>query len=182
MSLTYSTVGLICCFIPVTLHGPEAILPLWGSRFVTNCVLPFFGGELPSNPIQADDQEKALESIIQAFPSESWKNSANYLFLLIFEQKQGASGFIAAAAGSIYAAMLPLSERHPVHFMFCVLSITMAIGNANHATGWKVFGEHPFVSTAGRNVGLAFVPFWAVSAFCNYMAYTESKALLAKQK
>jgi len=179
MSLLYSNLGLICCFIPVTLHGPEVFFPLKGSRFVTDYVLPFFVGELPSQFLLPTDQERALESVINTFPADSWKNAANYLFLLIFEQKQGAVGFIAAASGSIYASTLPLSQRHPIHFIFLIMSIFMILANANHA-GLTFLGEHPFVSPAGRNVGLIFVPFWLFSAVCNYFAFTQSKEALAK--
>lgn len=150
-----------------------------GSRFVTNTVLPLFGFELPENPFGAQEQNAAIDALIQSFPSAMWKNSANYAFLLIFEQKQGSAGFVAAAAASIYAFTLPLAQRHPIHFLFTVLSAVMTIANANHA-GLSFLGEHPFVSPAGRNVGLLFVPFWLVSAFCNYMAFTLSKDALAK--
>ncbi len=45
--------------------------------------------------------------------------------------------------------------------------------NANHA-GIRLLGHHPKVSRNGRNVGIAFAPFWAVAAALNWLAFSCS--------
>ena len=58
-----------------------------------------------------------------------WRAAADYAFVMTFEQRQGSSGFLGCAAAALYAATLPLSQRHPLHFLFMVVAASMIIGN-----------------------------------------------------
>jgi hypothetical protein len=55
--------------------------------------------------------------------------------------------------------------------MFGVMAVLFMLVNANHA-GLPLLGRHPRVSSAGRNVGIVFAPFWAAAAMLNWLAFT----------
>jgi len=166
-----STIGLVMSIIPVTLHGIEVLFPMQ-ARMIVNWVLPLFGFQAPggSSALTYDDQITMLDAALDAAPIEKKKNAKDYLFLLLFEQRQGAIGFTAVAVGAVYAMTLTLVERNPLHLVFGVLAVLMAIVNANQA-GISFLGNHPKVSPNGRNVGIVFTPFWIVAAVANYMAF-----------
>jgi hypothetical protein len=45
--------------------------------------------------------------------------------------------------------------------------------NANQA-GLPFLGNHPKISKNGKNVGIAFTPFWLVVAILNWLAFSYS--------
>ncbi|MFK7804818.1 MAG: hypothetical protein AB8G95_24510 [Anaerolineae bacterium] len=167
-----SSIGLILSIIPVTLHGIEVLFPML-SRWISNWVLPFFGLKMPSqaSALTESEQIEMFDAAIRATPKEKQTNVNDYLFLLLFEQRQGAIGFIAVAAGAIYGVTLGLAERNPLHLVFGIVAVLMMLVNANQA-GWLPFGKHPRVSQHGKNVGIIFTPFWAVIAALNWLAFT----------
>jgi hypothetical protein len=169
-----SSIGLILSIIPVTLHGIEALLPMQ-ARWIVNWVLPFFGLGLPS-PAQSltyDEQIKMLNSALDSAPAEKQRGASDYIFLLLFEQRQGGIGFIAVAVGAIYGLTLTVAERNPLHLMYATIAVLMMVANANHA-GVPALGHHPKVSKAGRNVGVVFTPFWVIVAILNGLAFVNS--------
>lgn len=172
--LQISTLGLALSIVPVAIHGIEAIFPMQ-ARLIANWVLPFFGFKLPktSAALNENDQLKMLDAAYKAAPSEKKTNAKDYLFVLLFEQRQGAIGFIAVAASAIYGMTLGLAERNPLHFLFGVVAVLMMLVNANQA-GWLPFGKHPRISQHGKGVGIAFTPFWLAVAVLNYFAFTYS--------
>ncbi len=169
-----SSIGLILSVIPVTLHGIEAFLPMQ-ARWIVNWVLPFFGLMLPNRnkSLTYNEQIKMLDSALDNAPAEKQRVASDYIFILLFEQRQGGIGFIAVAVGAIYGLTLSLAERNPLHLVYVIIAVLMMIANANHA-GIPLLGHHPKVSRNGRNVGIVFTPFWAVAAVLNGLAFVYS--------
>jgi hypothetical protein len=167
-----SSAGLIMSIIPVTLHGIEVLFPMQ-ARLIANWVLPFFGLKTPSSEtaLTYKEQIAMLDAAQEAAPEQKKTNAKDYLFLLLFEQRQGAIGFTAVAAGAVYGLMLGLVERNPLHLVFGVVAVLMMLVNANQA-GIPFLGNHPKVSPNGRNVGIVFTPFWLVAAILNWLAFT----------
>ena len=168
-----SNLGLILSIVPVTLHGIEVLFPMQ-ARLIVNWVLPLFGLKSPKreSALTYNDQIAMLDAALEAAPQEKKKNAKDYLFLLLFEQRQGAIGFTAVAIGAIYGMTLSLVERNPLHLVFGVVAILMLLVNANQA-GVPLLGNHPKVSPNGRNVGIVFTPFWLVVAVLNWLAFTN---------
>jgi len=168
-----SNIGLILSIIPVMLHGIEAFLPMQ-ARWIVNWVLPLFGLSAPSQDksLTYDEQIKMLNSALDNAPTEKRRSASDYIFLLLFEQRQGGIGFIAVA-GAIYGLTLTIAERNPLHLMYTVVAVLMMMVNANHA-GVPALGYHPKVSRAGRNVGIVFTPFWVIVAILNGLGFVNS--------
>jgi hypothetical protein len=168
-----STLGLILSIIPVTLHGIEILFPMQ-ARLIVNWVLPFFGFKSPSGKtaLTQDEQLTMLEAALEAAPKEKTTNAKDYLFLLLFEQRQGAIGFTAVAVGAIYGMGLELAARQPLHLLFGVVAVLMMLVNANQAGFLPFFGKHPRISKHGRNVGIVFTPFWLIVALLNWLAFS----------
>jgi hypothetical protein len=169
-----SAIGLLLCLAPALVHGVEVLRPLW-ARWVVNWVLPLFAPGLPraSKALTHEDQLAMLDAALGASPPQKSPAGADYIFLMLFEQRQGALAFLAVAAGAIYALTLPLADRHALHFVFAVMASLFTFVNANHA-GLPAFGQHPRISRNGRHVGLVFAPFWAVVAVLNGLAFAAS--------
>lgn len=167
-----SSFGLILSIIPVTIHGIEAFFPMQ-ARWIANWILPFFGLGLPNRDkfLTYDEQITMLDAALEASPKEKKMAGTDYIFLLLFEQRQGGIGFIAVAAGAIYGLTLSLVERNPLHFVYGIMAVLMMLANANHA-GIPFLGHHPKISPNGKNVGIVFTPFWAVVAVLNWLAFT----------
>ena len=172
--LTISNLGLLLLMVPVLVHGIEALFPLQ-ARWVVNWVLPFFGPGLPrpSQSLQRGEQMAMMEAALEAAPAEKKRAGADYVFLLMFEQRQGAIGFVAAAVGALYGLTLALPERDALHLVFGVIAVLMTLVNANQA-GVPLLGSHPKVSTNGKHVGFVFVPFWALAAFLNASGFASA--------
>ena len=168
-----STLGLLLCLAPAAVHAVEVIRPLW-ARWVVNWVLPFFAPGLPrpSKALTHDDQIAMLDAALGAAPRDKAPAGADYIFLMLFEQSQGALAFIAVAVGVLYGLSLPLADRHALHLVFGIMAAFFALVNANHA-GIPGLGHHPRVSRNGRNVGILFAPFWAVAAILNYVGFSN---------
>lgn len=174
MSSTFaSTLGLLLCLAPTIVHAVEVVRPLW-ARWVVNWVLPFFAPGLPrpSKALTHTDQIAILDAALDAAPKEKGPAGADYIFLMLFEQRQGALAFIAVAVGVLYGLTLPLADRHALHLVFGVMATLFALVNANHA-GVPGLGHHPRVSRNGRNVGILFAPFWAVAAILNFIGFSN---------
>ena len=177
MSSTFaSTLGLLLCLAPAIFHTVEVARPLW-ARWVVNWVLPFFAPGLPrpSKALTHDDQLTMLDAALGAAPKDKAPAGADYIFLILFEQRQGALAFISVAAGVLYALTLPLADRHALHFTFGIMAALFALVNANHA-GVRFLGKHPRISRNGRNVGIVFAPFWAAAAVLNYLGFVAATA------
>lgn len=172
MGNSVSDIGLTLCAIPMLVHGAEVVFPTI-ARIVANFVLPPCGLTLPVASLSYDEQMSMLQAAIAAAPTEKIIAAKDVLFVMLFESRQGGAAFLSAAAASYYTSTLVLEERHPVHFLFFVLSVLMCLANANHVG--LPFGEHPLVSDNGWWVGFWFVPFWFASAYCNYKAFQLSK-------
>lgn len=168
-----SSLGLILSIIPVTIHGIELLFPMQ-ARWIANWVLPFFGLKVPNrtNGLTYDEQITMLDAALEAAPNEKKKNAKDYLFILLFEQRQGAICFIAVAVGAIYGLTLGLADRNPLHLVFGVVAVLMMLINANQAGWLPFFGKHPKVSQNGKNVGIVFTPFWLVVALLNGFAFS----------
>ena len=174
MSSTFaSTLGLLLCLAPAIVHAVEVVRPLW-ARWVVNWVLPFFAPGLPrpSKALTHHDQIAMLDAALDAAPKDKAPAGADYIFLMLFEQRQGALAFIAVAVGVLYGLTLPLADRHALHLVFGVMATLFALVNANHA-GVPGLGHHPRVSRNGRNVGILFAPFWAAAAILNCIGFNN---------
>lgn len=168
-----SILAMALSIIPVTLHGIEVLFPMQ-ARWIVNWVLPFFGLKTPSSKtaLSQSEQLTMLDAALGAAPKEKLTNAKDYLFLLLFEQRQGAIGFTAVAVGAIYGMGIELVARQPLHLVFGVVAVLMMLVNANQAGFLPFFGKHPRVSTHGRNVGFVFTLFWLAVAILNYLAFT----------
>lgn len=168
-----STVGLFLSIIPVTLHGIEVLFPTQ-ARWIANWVLPFFGLKAPNGAtsLTKDEQMAMLDAALQAAPKAKEISAKDYLFVTLFEQRQGAIGFTAVAVGAIYGMNIELAARQPLHLVFGVVAVLMMLINANQAGFLPFFGKHPKISQHGKNVGIVFTPFWAVVTALNYLAFT----------
>lgn len=168
---TISILGLVLALAPAAVHAVEIIKPTWVS-WVVNLVLPMFAPGLPNKQKSINEMEQLsmLDAAI-ANAAEAKKTAAeDYIFILLFEQRQGALAFIAMLVASIYAMVLPLHERHTIHLLFLVMSALFALVNANQA-GIPLLGHHPRVSRNGRNVCIGFALFWIVATALNYLAF-----------
>lgn len=172
--LSISTLGLLLCLAPGLVHGAEWISPML-SRWVINFVLPFFGPGVPSRAAALTYQEQLtmLDAAREAGPPGKEAAADDYLFLMLFEQRQGGIAFLSVVAGVVYGLGLTLEGRAPLHLVFAVMSILFALVNANQA-GIPGLGHHPRVSRHGRNVGILFAPFWVVAAALNVLAFVQS--------
>jgi hypothetical protein len=167
-----STLALAICMLPGILHSLEVVFPML-ARLIVNYVLPFFEPGLPKskNQMTANEQTAMLDAAISSVPTEKKTAAKDYIFLLLFEQRQNSLAFYAVIAGIIYGFQLPLEERATLHFLLLVMSALFTLVNANHA-GIPFLGHHPKVSRNGRNVGFVFAPVWLVSTVLNYLAFT----------
>ena len=172
-----SNIGLLLCLAPAVVHAAEFSRPLW-ARWVVNWVLPVFGPGLPrtSNALTATDQTAMLDAALDALPTDKSEAGKDFVFLMLFEQRQGALAFIAVVAGVIYGLALPLEERHALHLVFGIMSALFALVNANHA-GVPLLGHHPKISRNGRHVGLVFAPFWVAATALNALGFAAATAI-----
>ncbi len=171
-----STLGLVLCLAPGLVHGAELISPML-SRWVINVVLPVFGPGVPraDAALSHDEQIAMLDAARAAGPAGKDAAADDYVFLMLFEQRQGGIAFASVVVGVVYGLGLSLGARAPLHLMFGVMSVLFALVNANHA-GLPGLGRHPRVSRHGRHVGLLFAPFWAAAAVLNVLAFTAATA------
>ena len=169
-----SNLALLLCLAPAIVHCVELVRPLW-ARWVVNWVLPLFAPGLPrrSRALTHGDQVAMLDAALSAAPKDKHPAGADYVFLMLFEQRQGALAFLAVAAGVLYGLTLPLAERHALHFVFGIMAVLFTLVNANHA-GVPALGRHPKISKNGRHVGIVFAPFWAVVFVLNGLAFAAS--------
>lgn len=173
---TISTIALLLCLAPGVLHLVEVAFPML-SRWIVNYVLVLFG---PAKPTKAgsltnDEQLAMLDAALDAAPQEKKRAGADYVFLLLFEQRQGSLAFISVVVGAVYGLTLTLVERNPLHLVFGVMSVLFMLVNANHA-GVPFLGHHPRVSRHGKHVGIVFAPFWAFAAALNVGAFLGTSA------
>lgn len=173
---TLSTIALLLCLAPGVLHAVETAFPLL-ARWIVNYVLPFFG---PGRPTKAgsltnDEQLAMLDAAVDAAPHAKREAASDYVFLMLFEQRQGSLAFLSVVAGVIYGLTLTLAERNPLHLVLVVMSALFMLVNANHA-GVPFLGHHPRVSRHGRHVGIVFAPFWAVATVLNVLAFAASQS------
>ena len=171
---TISTVALLLCLAPGVLHAAEVAFPML-SRWIVNYVLPFFGPGRPTTArsLTNDEQLTMLDAAVATAPDDKSEAASNYIFLMLFEQRQGSLAFLSVVAGVIYGLTLTLVERNPLHLVLAVMAVLFMLVNANHA-GIRFLGHHPRVTRHGRNVGIVFAPFWAVAAVLNVMAFSSS--------
>ncbi|MEQ9310193.1 MAG: hypothetical protein RLN90_12130 [Balneolaceae bacterium] len=169
-----STLALALCMAPGILHSVEVAYPLL-TRWIVHYVLPFFEPGLPraKNQLTDNEQTAMLDAALLAVPKEKKIAAKDYIFVLLFEQRQGALAFISIIVGAVYAMQLPLEDRGVLHLVLLVMSVLFTLVNANHA-GIPFLGKHPKVSRNGKNVGIVFSVFWMVASALNYLAFTFS--------
>ncbi|MCG9875376.1 MAG: hypothetical protein MH321_11395 [Leptospiraceae bacterium] len=169
---TISTIAMALCLAPGFLHSLEVVFPMF-ARLIVNYVLPFFGPGLPNskNQITYEEQVEMLDSAIAVVKEDKKTAAKDYIFVILFEQRQGSLAFLSLIVGIIYALAFPLTERAILHLVLLVMSIFFMLVNANHA-GIPFLGNHPKVSRNGRNVGIVFSGFWLAASILNYLAFT----------
>jgi len=167
-----STLALAMCMAPGILHSVEVAYPLL-ARWLANYIVPFFEPGLPdrSKLLTGKEQIAMLDAALSAAPKEKEKVAEDYIFVLLFEQRQGALAFLSIIAGAVYGMQLPLEDRAVLHFLLLVMSVFFMLVNANHA-GVPFLGKHPKVSGNGRNVGIVFSVFWLAASVLNYLAFS----------
>lgn len=167
-----STLALALCVAPGILHSVEVAYPLL-ARWIANYVLPLFEPGFPkaSKQLTGNEQIAMLDAALLAAPKEKKTAAEDYIFVLLFEQRQGALAFISVIAGVIYGLQIPLEDRAVLHFVMLVMSVLFMLVNANHA-GIPFLGKHPKISRNGRNVGIVFSVFWLIASILNYLAFS----------
>ena len=147
---------------PADLSLTYAFLKFFGvSRFLT---------------LSTDIVESLFDEGVAALDPVKQHAGRDYVFMLSMEQRQASGWFVAGAAAAAYASVLPLEQRHPLHFIFLVSALFMAFINANHAglpLGWN-----PLVTDAGELLGMVLGPFWLVTALFNFKGFVDSRAAL----
>ncbi len=166
-----SIIALVMCMAPGILHSIELAYPML-TRWIVNYVLPLFEPGLPKSKhhLTANEQTAMLDAALTAAPKEKKTAAEDYLFVMLFEQRQGALAFISIIVGAVYSMQLPLEDRAVLHLVLLVMSVFFTLVNANHA-GIPFLGKHPKVSRNGRNVGIVFSVFWLVASVLNYLAF-----------
>lgn len=167
-----SILALALCFAPGILHSAEVAYPLL-ARWIANYVLPFFEPGLPKGGghLTANEQIVMLDAALSAAPQEKKTAAEDYLFVMLFEQRQGSLAFLSIIAGAVYGMLMPLEDRAVLHLLLLVMSVLFMLVNANHA-GIPFLGKHPKVSSNGRNVGIVFSVFWLVASALHYLAFS----------
>jgi hypothetical protein len=168
-----SILALALGFAPGILHSVEVVYPLL-VRWLVNYVLPLFGPGLPkgsSQNLTAKDQIAMLDAALSAAPKAKRTAAEDYIFVMLFEERQGSLAFLSVIAGAVYAMQLPLDDRAVLHLLLLVMSVMFMLVNANHA-GIPFLGKHPKVSRNGRNVGIVLSVFWLAASVLNYLAFT----------
>ena len=167
-----SLLALAIGMVPGILHSLEVAYPML-ARLIVNYVLPLFEPGLPKgkNQMTAHEQTAMLDAALSSVPEEKKTAAKDYIFLLLFEQRQNSLAFLSVIAAIIYGWQLPLEDRAVLHFLLLVMSALFTLVNANHA-GIPFLGHHPKVSRNGRNVGIMFAPIWLASTVLNYLAFT----------
>lgn len=145
------------------------------ARWIVNDVLPLFGPALPNRAgsLTKNEQLAILDAAVDAAPAAKQEAASDYVFLMLFEQRQGSLAFLSVIVGVVYGLTLTLTERNPLHLVLAVMAALFALVNFNHA-GIPFLGHHPRVTRHGRNVGLVFGPFWTVAAVLNVLAFSSS--------
>jgi len=172
---TISILALALCMAPGILHSVEVAYPLL-ARWLANYILPLFEPGLPkgsNKQLTGNEQIAMLDAALLAAPKEKKTAAEDYIFVLLFEQRQGALAFLSVIAGAVYGLQLPLEDRAVLHLLLLVMSVLFMLVNANHA-GIPFLGKHPKVSRNGRNVGVVFSVFWLAASVLNYLAFTYS--------
>jgi len=170
---TLSLIAMAICLLPGILHSIEVVFPML-ARLIVNYVLPFFEPGLPKaqNQLTAQEQMGMLDAALHSVPKEKQTAAQDYVFLLLFEQRQNSLAFLSVIAAIVYGMQLPLETRSILHFLLLVMSALFTLVNANHA-GIPFLGHHPKVSRNGRNVGIVFAPIWLTSTVLNYWAFSS---------
>ena len=172
--LTISTIALLLCLAPGVLHFVESAFPML-SRWIVNYVLPLFGPGLPkrSGSLTYGEQLTMLDEAVDAAPADKKVAASDYVFLMIFEQRQNSLAFFGVMVGVFYGLTLTLVERNPLHLVLAVMAALFMLVNLNHA-GIRLLGNNPRVTRHGRNVGIVFAPFWAIATVLNVLAFSWS--------
>jgi hypothetical protein len=172
--MTISTIALLLCLAPGVVHAAEVVFPLL-ARWVVNYVFPFFGPGLPTKAgsLTNDEQLAMLDAGVDAVPAAKKEAASDYVFFMLFEQRQGSLAFLSVIVGVIYGLTLTLTERNPLHLVLGVMAALFMLVNLNHA-GIPFLGQHPRVTRHGRNVGIVFGPFWALATVLNVLAFSSS--------
>ena len=165
-----SITALALCIVPAVLHSFEVVFPIL-ARWIVNYVLPWFKPGIPKAKelLTPTEQLGMLDSAIASVPDAKKTAAKDYIFLLLFEQRQNSLVLLSLSVGIIYGFQQPLVDRTILHLVGLVMSVLFMLVNANHA-GIPFLGNHPRVSRNGRNVGIVFVPFWLAGAILNYIA------------
>ena len=134
---TLSTIALLLCLAPGLLHAVETAFPLL-ARWIVNYVLPFFG---PGRPTKAgsltnDEQLAMLDTAVDAAPDDKKEAASDYVFLMLFEQRQGSLAFIAVVVGAIYGLTLSVAERQPLHLVFAVMAVLLLLSSRQLLRLW----------------------------------------------
>jgi hypothetical protein len=169
-----SILALALCMAPGILHSVEVAYPML-ARWIVNYVLPLFEPGLPKGKHQLtlNEQTAMLDAALMAAPKEKKTAAEDYLFVLLFEQRQGALAFLSIIVGAVYGMQLPLEDRAVLHLVLLVMSVLFTLVNANHA-GIPFLGKHPKVSRNGRNVGIVFSVFWLIASVLNYLSFSSA--------
>lgn len=169
-----SITALALCIVPGVLHSFEVVFPIL-ARWIVNYVLPFFKPGIPKvrEQLTPTEQLGMLDTAIASVSEAKTTAAKDYIFLLLFEQRQNSLVLLSVISGILYGYQLPLEERASLHFLALVMSVLFMLVNANHA-GIPFLGNHPRVSRNGRNVGIVFVPFWLAGAILNYLAFAAA--------
>jgi len=167
-----STLGLILCIIPATVHGMELIAPKLVMLLVHYVLFPFFSLRIPTTQERLDDEDynKMLQRAIDT-AGEKTEAAADLIFMMTLEQRQSAYGMISMAAACIYGLTLDhWVGRRPLHFAFGVTAVLQLYVHLNHA-GVPI-GINNFVTRHGKLLSITFIfGMWIPIAICEWYSF-----------
>ena len=86
-----SITALALCIVPAVLHSFEVVFPIL-ARWIVNYVLPWFKPGIPKAKelLTPTEQLGMLDSAIASVPDAKKTAAKDYIFLLLFEQRQNS--------------------------------------------------------------------------------------------
>ena len=119
--------------------------------------------------------EGLLKNAINAAPKEKRMAAGELVFFFTLAARVEAAFFISTLVGTLYAATLPLEQRHPVLLPYAVWATLLFFLDANHA-GLAPIGKNAFVTEKAKSAAMALMSIWTVVSPCLWWGFFASRA------
>jgi hypothetical protein len=141
--ISISTLALAICMIPGILHSLEVAFPML-ARLIVNYVLPLFEPGLPKgkNQMTADEQTTMLDAAIASAPEGKKTAAKDYIFLLLFEQRQNSLAFLGGYSRYHLRFSIAIGRARDATFLIsgdvCIVYVSQC-----QSCGYSFFGSPP---------------------------------------